>query len=143
MKLRILSFSGESFNSDKVVSVTLATSLWEITILENHTPLVTSISPSTMYVVRENESGKKVREDFAIWKWVVEVSDNDVKVMADMLVDIESLDVETAEKAREKAIALMEKYKDAKDKVDMEQYIEAEDMLLKAIAQLKLSDTLK
>jgi hypothetical protein len=37
----------------------------------------------------------------------------------------------------------MSKYKNAKDKVDMERYIEAEDMLLKSIAQLKLSDTLK
>lgn len=143
MKLRILSFSWESFNSDKVVSATLMTTLWEITILDNHAPLVTSIKPSTMYIVHLDETWKKVREDFAIWKWVVEVSDNDVKVMADMLVDIENLDVETAEKAREKAIALMEKYKNAKDRVDMEQYIEAEDMLLKAIAQLKLSDTLK
>lgn len=142
MKLRILSFSWESFNSEKVVSVTLMTALGEITILDNHTPLVTSIYPSTMYVLH-SDGIKNKREDFAIWKWVVEVSNNEVKVMADMLVDIESLDVETAEKARQKAMEIMEKYKNAKDKVDMEKYIEAEDMLLKAIAQLKLSDTLK
>jgi len=37
----------------------------------------------------------------------------------------------------------MEKYRDSNDKMDMEKYIEAEDMLLKSIAQLKLSDTLK
>lgn len=143
MKLRILSFSWESFNSDSVISATLMTSLWEITILENHAPLVTSINPSTMYVVHKDKDWKQVREDFAIWRWVVEVSNNDVKVMADMLVDVENLDVETAERARQKAIELMEKYKDAKDRMDMEQYIEAEDMLMKAIAQLKLSDTLK
>jgi len=63
--------------------------------------------------------------------------------MADMLVDIEDLDTEAAERAREKAINLMEKYKDSKDKVDMEKFVEAEDMLLKSIAQLKLNDTLK
>jgi hypothetical protein len=34
----------------------------------------------------------------------------------------------------------MEKYKDSKDKVDMERFIQAEDMLLKSIAQLKLSE---
>ncbi|MDR1988398.1 MAG: hypothetical protein LBQ24_06875 [Candidatus Peribacteria bacterium] len=63
--------------------------------------------------------------------------------MADMLVDVESVDKDAAERAREKALEIMEKYKNAKDKVDMEKYIEAEDMLLKSIAQLKLSDTLR
>jgi F0F1-type ATP synthase epsilon subunit len=63
--------------------------------------------------------------------------------MADMLIDIEDLDVEYAERARNKAIELMAKYRDSTDKLDMEKYIEAEDMLLKSIAQLKLSDTLK
>ncbi|MDR2641038.1 MAG: hypothetical protein LBC61_07260 [Candidatus Peribacteria bacterium] len=63
--------------------------------------------------------------------------------MADMLVDVDSVDKDAAEKARAKALEIMAKYKDAKDKVDMERYIEAEDMLLKSIAQLKLSDTLK
>lgn len=32
----------------------------------------------------------------------------------------------------------MEEYKNSKDKVDMEKYVEAQDMLLKSIAQLKL-----
>jgi hypothetical protein len=34
----------------------------------------------------------------------------------------------------------MDKYKHAKDRVDMEKFIEAEDLLLKSIAQLKLYD---
>jgi F0F1-type ATP synthase epsilon subunit len=63
--------------------------------------------------------------------------------MADMLIDVKAVDRDAAEKAKEKALELMQKYKDAKDRVDMEKYIEAEDMLLKSIAQLKLSDTLK
>jgi F0F1-type ATP synthase epsilon subunit len=63
--------------------------------------------------------------------------------MADMLVDASKIDVESAERARQKAIELMEKFKNAKDKIDMEKYIEAEDLLLKSIAQLKLYDTLK
>jgi len=63
--------------------------------------------------------------------------------MSDMLIDIEDLDVDKAKKAKEEAIALMEKYKDKKDRVDMERFIEAEDMLLKSIAQLKLYNTTK
>lgn len=143
MKLKILSFSWESFSSDNVVSATMMTAIWEITILDNHSPLLTSIKPSTMYVIYKDESWNEKRDDFAIWKWVVEVSNSEVKVMADMLIDIDDLDVEAAERARTKAIELMEKYRDAKDKLDMEKFIEAEDMLLKSIAQLKLSDSLK
>ncbi len=143
MKLKILSFSWESFSSDNVVSATLMTSIGEITLLDNHAPLLTSIKPSTMYIIFRDENGVEKRDDFAVWKWVVEVSDNNVKVMADMLVDIEDLDTDAAERARAQAIELMEKYRNSKDKIDMEKFVEAEDLLLKSIAQLKLSDTLK
>jgi len=60
--------------------------------------------------------------------------------MADMLVDIEDLDTEAAERARLQAVEMMEKYKNSSDRVEMEKYIEAEDMLLRSIAQLKLGD---
>ena len=143
MKLKMLSFSWESFNSDEVISITLMSAVWEITILDNHSPLLTSVKPSTMYLIYTDSTWIEKRDDFAIWKWFVEVSNNEVKIMADMLIDIEDLDLEYAERARNKAIELMAKYRDSTDKLDMEKYIEAEDMLLKSIAQLKLSDTLK
>lgn len=138
MKLKILSFWGEAFSSENVVSATLMTGIGEITVLDNHAPLLTSIRPSTMFVVYKDEDGTEKREDFAIGSGVVEVSHNAMKIMADMLVDIDDLDVDKAQRAREEALALMEKYKNSKDKVDMEKFIEAEDMLLKSIAQLKL-----
>ncbi|MDD2907747.1 MAG: ATP synthase F1 subunit epsilon [Candidatus Gracilibacteria bacterium] len=143
MKLKMLSFSGKSFISDDVVSITLMTTIGEITILDNHSPLLTSIKPSTLYFLYIDSSGVEKRDDYAVGKGFVEVSDNEVKIMVDMLVDIDDLDVGVAERARNKAIELMEKYRDSTDKLDMEKYIEAEDMLLKSIAQLKLSDTLK
>ncbi|MBT3729741.1 hypothetical protein HOF65_01845 [bacterium] len=58
-----------------------------------------------------------------------------------MLVTVDDVDIDKAEEAKKHALALMEKYKDAKDKVDMEKFIEAEDMLLKSVAKLKLGDT--
>ena len=138
MKLKIFSFSWGSFTSDSVVSVTFMSSVWEMTILENHSPLLTSVVPSNISVIYLNDSKEKVEEDFAIWKWIVEVRDDWTKIMTDMLVDMEQIDVEEAEKARQRAIELMEKYKNSQEKVDMEQYIEAEDLLLRSVAQLKL-----
>ena len=138
LKLKIFSFSWGIFTSDSVVSVTFMSSVWEMTILENHSPLLTSVVPSNISVIYLNDSKEKVEEDFAIWKWIVEVSDDWTKIMTDMLVDMEQIDVEEAEKARQRAIELMEKYKNSQEKVDMEQYIEAEDLLLRSVAQLKL-----
>jgi len=140
MQLKILSLSGEIFSSKTVESATVMTTSWEITILDEHTPLLSSVKPSTMYIIYTDESWKTKRDDFAIWTWVVEVSNNSAKIMTDMLVDIEDLDTERAERARQEAIKLMEKYRDSKNKVDMDKYIEAEDMLLRSIAQLKLSE---
>ena len=136
MKLQIFSFSWKSFASDSVVSATLMTTTWEITILDNHSPLLTSMKPSNMTVIYMDNWEKK-EEDFAIWRWIVEVSENNVKVMADMLIDMEEIDVEEAENARKRALELMEKYSNSQH-MDMEKYIEAEDMLLRSVAQLKL-----
>lgn len=141
MKLKILSFGGEAFSSESVSSVTLMTAIGEITLLDDHAPLLTSIKPSTLYVVYKDKHGLEKRDDFAVGSGVVEVSNSSVKIMADMLVDVDDLDLDQAQRAREEALQLMEKYKDAKDRVDMEKFIEAEDMLLKSIAQLKLGNT--
>ncbi len=140
MKLKILSFSGESFSNNNVVSITLKTKVWEATILDNHAPMIASIKPSVLFIKFKDENGVEHRDDFAVGAWVVEVKDSEVKVMADMLVDIEEVDYDEAEKARLRALELMQKYKHSKDRVDMEKFIEAEDMLLKSIAQLKLYD---
>ncbi len=142
MKLEILSFTWNLFKSEDVISVTAMTKVWEITILENHTPLVTVLKPSTISVVY-NKDWVKTEEDFAIGWGILEVSHGSIKVLIDMLVWVNELDLDKAEKARLEALALMEKYKDSKDKVDMEKFIEAEDMLLKSVAQLKLWDLKK
>jgi F0F1-type ATP synthase epsilon subunit len=57
-----------------------------------------------------------------------------------MLVSVDNLDIDKAEEAKKEAMELMGKYKDSKDKVDMEKFIAAEDMLLKSLVQLKLGD---
>jgi len=140
MKLEILSFTWNLFKSESVEQVTAMTKVGEITILDNHAPLVTVLKPSVISIVYIDESWVKTEKDFAIGWWVLEVSDSSVKVLIDMLVSIDEVDIDAAEKAKKDALAMMEKYKNAKDKVDMEKFIEAEDMLLKSVAKLKLSE---
>lgn len=143
MKLEILSFTWNLFKSEIVESVTAMTKVWEITILENHTPLISVLKPSVISVVYFDDAWVKKEEDFAIWGWVLEVSDSKIKVLIDMLVTINDINVDVAEKARKEALALMEKYKDSQDKIDMEKFIAAEDMLLKSVAHLKLSESVR
>ena len=140
MKLNILSFDGKKIERDNVVSVTLMTKSGEITVLDKHSPLITSVKPSTMFYVFKDENNIEQRDDVAIWNWVVEISNSNVKVMIDMLVDIEDLNVEELERAKLEAQELMNKFKDSDDKMDMDKFIEAEDALLKSIAWLKLYD---
>ena len=141
MKLEILSFTWNLFKSDTVEQVTAMTKVWEVTILKNHTPLVTVLKPSIVSVIYTDESWVKTEKDFAVGGWVLEVSNSNIKILIDMLVTVDDVDIDKAEEAKKHALALMEKYKDAKDKVDMEKFIEAEDMLLKSVAKLKLTDT--
>lgn len=146
MKVNIYSFNWENFSSDDVISITMMTMVWEITILDRHTPLLSAFKPSTMFLVYKDENGVDYRNDFAIWAWFVEVKDSEVKILTDMLIDVEDqkdIDKDAVELAKNEALALMEKYKHSKDRIDMEKFIEAEDNLMKSIAQLKLYETKK
>lgn len=111
--------------------------------LDNHSPLITSVKPSALFLTLKDENGVLSRNDFAVGSGVVEVRNSKVKILSDMLVDMQEVDYEKAELARQRALDLMEKYKHSKDRVDMEKFIEAEDNLLKSIAQIKLHEMRK
>ncbi|NDK08035.1 hypothetical protein EOM39_02195 [Candidatus Gracilibacteria bacterium] len=146
MKVNIYSFNGENFSSEKVISVTMMTMMGEITILDRHTPLLSAFKPSTLFLLYKDENGVDYRNDFAVGSGFVEVKDSEVKILTDMLIDVEDqkdIDKNAVELAKADALALMEKYKQGKDRIDMEKFIEAEDNLMKSIAQLKLYETRK
>jgi len=133
MKLKILSFSGENFVHDEVTSVTVMTKSGEITLLDKHAPMIASIEPCVLYTKYRDENNMEQREDFAVGSGVVEVNGSSVKVMADMLIDVEEVDLDQAKLAKERALKMMDEFKNSKDRIDMEKFIEAEDMLLKSI----------
>ena len=104
---------------------------------------MTYIEPSTLYVVFKDENNVKHRDDFAVWRWVVEIDWKSIKILTDMLVDIKDLDIDKVKRAKLDAEEIMEKCKDSTNKIDMAKFIEAEDTLIKSIAQLKLYDLKK
>lgn len=143
MKIKVLSFSGENFSNENVTSVTVMTRSGEVTVLDRHSPMIASIVPCVLYIKYMDENNMEQREDFAVGSGVIEVNNSSVKVMADMLIDVEEVDMDQAAAAKERALEMMEQYKHAKDRVDMEKFIEAEDLLQKSIAQLKLYELKK
>ena len=138
MKLQVLSFTGKAFDSEAVNSVTVTTRNGEITVLKDHMPLVSALKPSVLYIKYNDENNVEKREDYAIWGGIIEIGPNWVVVMADMLIDIDEVDREKAQEAKDRAIKLMSELRGSGERVDMEKFIEAEDMLQKSIAQLKL-----
>ncbi|MDQ7009753.1 MAG: hypothetical protein Q9M94_05670 [Candidatus Gracilibacteria bacterium] len=143
MELKILSFEGESFLNKRVISVTMLTGVGEITVLENHEPLMTYVEASTLYVNFLDENNIEHRDDFAVGRGVVEIDGKSIKILTDMLTDIADLDVDKVRRAKLKAKELMDKYHNSSNKMDMVKFIEAEDSLLRSIAQLKLYDIKK
>jgi len=137
MKLEILSFEWNLFDSDSANSIYAVTKAWAITVLKDHTALLTSLSPSVIEV-KYTENNEEKTENFAVWWWVLEVSNNKVRILVDMLVTTENANFEKANNAKKEAEKLMEKYKNSKDRIDMEKFIQAEDSMLKAIAELKI-----
>ncbi len=143
MELKILSFEWESFVNKKVVSVTLLTGVGEITVLDDHVSLMTYVEPSTLYIDFRDENNVLIRDDFAVGRGVVEIWENKMKILTDMLTNIVDLDVSEVRRAKMRAEELMKRYKGKTDKMDMAKFIEAEDALLRSIAQLKLYDMKK
>jgi len=139
MKLEILSFAWKLLNHEDVISINVMTKSWEITILNNHSALVASLVPSVIKIKYIDDWIEK-EDIFAIGSWILETSNSQVKILIDILFLVDDLNIDHIENAKNEAIALMEKYKNSSDKKDMETFIAAEDMLLKSMAQLKLSE---
>lgn len=140
MNLKILSFAGKTIEIANAISLTINTRMGQVTILDSHSPLITALKPCVAYIKYFDENNMPKREDFAIWWGILEVAGHNVKVLADMLMDIDEVDYDKASDAIKKAEEIMLKYKDSTDKIDMEKFVEAEEMLMKSIAQLKLSE---
>lgn len=111
-------------------SLSLPTDLGEITILENHIPLVANLRAGEIKFKKENSE-----EFFVVSGGVLEVKPgNEVVVLADTAEFGHEIDVQRAEEARERARKLMsESYKDEKT------YAESTALLEKNLARLKVA----
>ena len=119
---------------ESVDSVTLPTTEGEITILPDHIPLISTLASGDI-VARVN--GEDV--PMAVSGGFVEVSNNDVKILADFAEHVSDLSDDTVSKARARAEEL-KRMKDDASVVDFEHY-EAE--LERSLTRVKIADKWK
>ncbi|MFA4995989.1 MAG: ATP synthase F1 subunit epsilon [Patescibacteria group bacterium] len=120
--------SPEGVKYDQTVSeATLPTPDGQITILPNHMPVISLLSPGE---IRLKINGKE--NILATEGGIVEISNNTVKILADTAEDIDSLDALKIEEAKNHAEHLL-----ANAKSDIE-YADAAAHLEKQIAKLSI-----
>ena len=124
LKLEIVTPEKTAYSED-VERVTLPGSEGELGVYPNHVPLLTTLNPGELRVLK---GGK---ESFlAIGEGFVEVTGTSVSVLTDMALDVSAIDESAAEEAVARARAAM------KDDLGKEEVAAVQASLQKALAQL-------
>lgn len=113
---QLVSLSGTQFDED-VYEVVLPTLDGEIGVLNDHMPLVSVATTGAIAVRRQQKDSDNQREFFAINGGVIEVSENQLRVLVDDADNAEEINESEAQKALERAKKLKA---EAKDEVSLE-----------------------
>lgn len=125
-KLKLISPEGEKYQTE-ASEVSLPTPGGQITVLPDHMPLISLLSPGEIILKINGEEHALVTEG-----GTVEIANNYVKILADTAEDVDSLDHLKIEEAKKHAEHLVANSKD-----DFE-HAEATALLEKQIAKLNV-----
>lgn len=114
---------------DQIDEAIVPTTTGQISILPGHIGLITEISPGELVIKKEN--GKQ--QSIAITDGFLEVSRNQITILANFAVIAENINLAKAEEAKKRAENLM------KEKVTEKDFRIAEAELRKAILELKVA----
>ena len=99
------------YENDQIEQVTAPTTTGEITILPNHTPLVTILNPGELIFKQDGQT-----HNFAVAGGFLEVKENnELIILADNAEHVDQIDIDRAQLAREKAVAQMNEIKNRED----------------------------
>jgi len=129
LKLKIVTPEKILFDN-KVLQVSISTTMGEITILPNHIPLVSQLAPGEVIV----KTDKGEEDLMAISGGFVEILPEQIVILADTAERAEDIDEERAEEARKKAEEIL------KTKVaDTESFAMFSAQIEKEMARLKVA----
>jgi F-type H+-transporting ATPase subunit epsilon len=109
-KLTIVTAEKTTYEGD-VQMLIVPTMLGEIGILTNHHPIITKLAPGAMRVVKPDNSEERV----FVGGGYLEVMNNKAIILADVIENIDAIQIEEASAARQRA---QEMVKNAKDDVE-------------------------
>ena len=125
MFVELITSEGSAY-SGTAVSVTIPSGNGEITVLEHHLPLLSTVEPGTVIIRSGTEE-----LFFAVSRGVVQVGGNDIRILSDIADRAEGLEEEAIELARERA----ENLKSAR-RGDAEGFAEAQATLERELARI-------
>ena len=125
MQVELITPEGTSY-SGTAQSVTLPSGVGEITVLENHIPLMGTIQPGTVIVRKDGEE-----LFFAVSRGVLQVEKHGVRILADSADRTADMQEEAIELAKKRAEELL-----ANRRNDAEGFAEATAILEREIAKL-------
>lgn len=111
-----------------VTQVSLPTPMGEITILPNHIPLVSVVSPGELRIKIDGHE-----TPLAVSSGVVEISHNVITVLADTAERVEEIDVQRAEEAKARAQQVMA------ERVSDQEYATAAGSLERHLVRIRLA----
>jgi F-type H+-transporting ATPase subunit epsilon len=124
LKLEIVT-PEEKIYSEDVEMVTLPGAEGELGVYPNHVPLLTTLKPGELRVVKDGRGTA-----MAVGEGFVEIKADSISVLTDMALQSEKIDLEAAEAAVARAQAAM------KEDTTPEQLVAIQTSLSKALAQL-------
>lgn len=114
--------------SEEIDELTISTVNGEISILPNHLDLLTKIIPGEMIIRKNNKI-----EPFAIAGGFLEISKNQINVLADYAAHVDDIEIAKVEEAKQRAEKAM------KEKDRELEYEQLQDDIRKAALQLKVA----
>ena len=115
-KFKLVTLSGKKFDGE-VYEVTLPTRDGQIGVLSHHMPLISVVKHGAIMVRKNEKDGDNLREYFATNGGVIEVANNELKVLVDEADHADEINQAEAQAAFERAKKLRA---DAKDQVSIE-----------------------
>lgn len=116
LNFQLITLRGIKFDQ-QVYEVQLPTTLGQITVLPNHMPLVCLAVPGTIAVRRSKQDSDQKLEYFATDGGVIEVNENQVRILTDDAVHADNIHEESIKKAMEEA---KKAYDNAKNSAELE-----------------------
>ena len=97
MHAELITSEGSAF-SGEAISVTLPSGAGEITVLDNHIPLLSTVEPGTVII-------RTVDDEllFAVARGVVQVGGSNIRILSDIADRADSLEEDTIELAKQRA----------------------------------------